>query len=73
MTDKQVSPIKKLVEHYGGASKIAIQLGLDRNVVEHWINNDCIPFRRGVLVEEKTGGFVKREEIWENASRRSYG
>ena len=68
MTKKQ-SPLEKLLELYGSTSKIAIKLEVDRQVVDGWYSRGRIPFLRGSLIEEKTGGKVKKGEVWEWANK----
>jgi DNA-binding transcriptional regulator YdaS (Cro superfamily) len=66
---KQISPLEKLMDLYGGTSKIALQLGVDRQVVDQWYKNGKIPFRRGELIHQKTGGEVTRNQVWEFANK----
>lgn len=69
MAENTSPPLDKLMEIYGSTSKIATKLELDRQVVDGWYARGRIPFLRGTLIEEKTNGAIKKNEIWEWASK----
>ena len=68
MTEK-ISPLEKLMDMFGSTSKIATKLELDRQVVDGWYSRGRIPFLRGSLIEQKTNGEIKKNEVWEWANK----
>lgn len=66
---EKLSPLDKLMDMFGSTSKIATKLELDRQVVDGWYSRGRIPFLRGSLIEEKTNGEIKKNEIWEWANK----
>ena len=61
--------IDKLVEMYGNASKAAKALGEDRQLVEIWIRQGYIPFKRGEQIEKATNGQITAHEVYDSAAR----
>ncbi len=69
MSDKQPSPLARLMDMYGSTSKIATKLEVDRQVVDGWYSRGRIPFMRGTLIDEKTNGEITKNEVWEWANK----
>lgn len=64
-----MTPIEKLIDMYGTATKAGLAIGVSRQVVEHWVKKGFIPFEDGSKVQEKTGGAITNIKIWFAADR----
>jgi len=66
--ENKQSPLDSLIEYFGNISQSADALGVDRQVIQHWIKQGYIPWKRGELIEEKTNGVVTKRQVWEAAA-----
>lgn len=59
----------RLIEHFGNISATAKAFGKYRQEIQQWRDAGKIPFKKGIQVEELTGGAITRFEVWEAASK----
>tara|TARA_R110000764_G_scaffold210447_1_gene296366 strand:- start:18 stop:236 length:219 start_codon:yes stop_codon:yes gene_type:complete len=64
-----MTPINKLIDMYGTATKAGLAIGLKRQVIEHWVKNGYIPHKKATYVQTKTGGAITNIKIWLAADR----
>ena len=57
-------PIDKLIAMYTTPTRAGRAIGVSRQVVEHWVKKDFIPFEIAWMIEQKTGGNITRSHIW---------
>lgn len=56
--------ISKAVEHCGGASRLALAVGVTPPAVAEWLSGSRpVPIKRCVLIEQATAGAVRRWDL----------
>lgn len=54
---------KSIVAHFNGVSKTAAALSMTRQIVNYWLRNGYVPFKRQEWIEFKTGGKLKASKL----------
>lgn len=64
-----MTPIEKLIDMYGTATKAGLAIGLKRQTIEHWVKQGFIPHKKATYVQTKTNGAIPNIKIWLAADR----
>jgi hypothetical protein len=59
-----MTPINKLIDMYGTATKAGLVIGLKRQTIEHWVKKGFIPYQDASYVQNKTNGIISNVSIW---------
>ena len=59
-----MTPINKLIDMYGTATKAGLAIGLNRQNIEHWEKKGFIPYQDATYVQNQTNGLITNVSIW---------
>ena len=59
-----MTPIERLVVHFGGQTKTALALGVSQAAVSYWVSGICLmSAEKAFKAEELTGGEITAREL----------
>jgi DNA-binding transcriptional regulator YdaS (Cro superfamily) len=59
-----MTPIERLVEHFGGQTKTALALGVTQAAVSYWVTGACsMSAKTAFKAEEQTNGLITAREL----------
>lgn len=59
-----MTPIERLVEHFGGQTKTAIALGVSQAAVSYWVTGSCsMSAKTAFKAEELTDGLITARDL----------
>jgi DNA-binding transcriptional regulator YdaS (Cro superfamily) len=59
-----MTPIERLVEHFGGQTKTAVALGVTQAAVSYWVTGAyAMSAKTAFKAEELTGGLITAREL----------
>lgn len=61
--------VEKVIDYFGNQEETIKGLNISRQLLDIWIRQKFIPFKRGEFIEHKTDGCIKRLEVWESAAK----
>lgn len=59
----RMTPIQKAIQHAGGVSALAANIGVTYQAIQQWEKAGRVPAERAIQIERATDGEVTRHEL----------